>query len=279
MSRAPHLPSWIVNRSTRGSLPRLNLRELWSYREVGFILAERDVKVRYKQTFLGIAWALLQPLLAMVVFTVALGRFDGLASEGLPYSAFVVAGLAVWFPLSTAVSGAAESLVSAPELVTKAYFPRLLAPLGAVLAAVVDLAIALAVAQVVAVAAGVPLEGSAALLPVCMLAVAVVSLALGLWLAALNVLYRDVRYAFPFVMQLLLFASPIFYAGPGDDADWGWLFAVNPVAGVTDGVRAAMLGTSLDGTHVLVSCVSAAILLAGGVVFFRWTERTFADRI
>lgn len=243
------------------------------------ILAERDVKVRYKQTFFGVTWALIQPLLAMVVFTLVLGRIPGLTSEGVPYAAFVIAGLAVWFPFSTAVGAAAESLVSAPELVTKVYFPRLLAPLGAILAMVIDLSISLVLAQIVALVAGVPLQPTVALLPLCGLAAVLVALALGLWLAALNVLYRDVRYAVAFAMQLLFFASPIVYASSLTEGRWDWLYSLNPVVGLVDLVRWALLGMEAPGGHALISLLSTFALLAGGLAFFRWTERQFADRI
>ena len=252
---------------------------MWAYREVGVILAERDIKVRYKQTFFGVAWAVIQPLLAMVVFSLVLGRIAGLGSDGVPYAAFVIVGLAVWSPFSTAVTGAAESLVSAPELVTKVYFPRMLAPLGAVLAMMVDLAVALVIAQVVALVAGVPLQPTVLLLPACALAVLLVALALGLWLAALNVLYRDVRHAVAFFMQLLFFASPIVYASTLMEGDWDWVFSLNPVVGLVDLVRWAMLGTVAPGELALVSFGSTVALLLGGVAFFRRTERQFADRI
>jgi lipopolysaccharide transport system permease protein len=257
----------------------MRLDELWAYRDVGLILAERDLKVRYKQTFFGVAWALLQPLLAMVVFSVVLGRLASLPSDGVPYSAFVIAGLAIWFPLSTAVGGAAESLVSAPELVTKVYFPRLLAPLGAVLALVVDLAVTLVIAQVVALIAGVSLQPTVLLLPVCALGVVLVALAFGLWLAALNVLYRDVRYAIGFFLQLLFFASPIVYPSSLAEGSWAWVTAVNPVVGLVDVARWALLGTSAPGAEGLVSLASTGLLLATGLVFFRRAERQFADRI
>ncbi len=275
----PGAAAWVENRPTTGAWPRLALREVWAFRDVGIILAERDIKVRYKQTIFGITWALIQPVTAMLVFTLVLGRLDGLSSEDVPYSAFVITGLAVWFPFSTAVGNAAECLVSAPDLVTKVYFPRLLAPLGAVLAVVVDLAIGLAIALVVALLAGVPLRATVILLPVCALAVMVVALALGLWLAALNVLYRDVRHAVGFFMQLLFFASPIVYASTVIEGAWDWVFALNPLVGLVELVRWTLLGTAAPGVEALASLASTVVLLAGGVAFFRRTERQFADRI
>ena len=270
---------WFENRPTAGLWRPLRPRELWAYRDVGFMLAQRDVKVRYKQTFFGVAWALLQPLSAMGLFTLVLGRFAGVPSEGLPYAAFVLCGLAVWFPFSSAVMSAAESLVVDPELVTKVYFPRLLAPLGAVLAAAVDLAVSLAVAQVVALIVGVPLQPTLVLLPLCALVLLVVCLACGLWLAALNVLYRDVRYALGFLMQLLFFASPIVYPSTLADGPWRMVLALNPLVGVIELFRWALLGARAPGPEALVSLGAAVALLISGLLFFRSAERQFADRI
>jgi lipopolysaccharide transport system permease protein len=270
---------WSLNRPSRGRFPRLRLRELWAYRDVGIILAQRDVKLRYKQTFFGVAWAILQPLAAMGVFTIVLGEHTDIPSDGVPYAAFVLGGLAVWFPLSTAVVAAADSLVSDPELVTKVYFPRLLAPLGAVLATLVDLAAALAIAQLVALIFGVPLQPTILLLPLCALAMIFLALAVGLWLSALNVLYRDVRYALNFLIQLGFFASPIAYPSSLIGGSWRDVFFLNPVVGLVDGVRWALLGTPAPGPRALLSVLSTLVLFTTGLFFFRRTERYFADRI
>ena len=270
---------WNENRPSSAFFPRLHLRELWEYRDVGVILAERDVKIRYKQTFFGVAWAVFQPLIAMVVFTIVLGTYTEIPSSGAPYAAFVLAGLAVWFPLSTGVVHAADSLVRSPELVTKVYFPRLLAPIGAVLASLVDLTVALVIAQVVALMVGVPLQATVLLLPLCAFAAIVVALAFGLWLSALNVLYRDVRYALAFFVQLGFFASPIVYPSSLIRGTWGELFALNPVVGLVDAVRWALLGTPAPGAEVLLSVLSTLTMFTTGVLFFRHAERYFADRI
>jgi len=270
---------WVANRPTRGIWPRLHPQELWAYRDVGLILAERDIKVRYKQTFFGVAWAVLQPLSAMGIFTLVLGEGAGIPSEGVPYAAFALAGLAVWFPFSTGMTAAADSLVRDPELVTKVYFPRLLAPLGAVLASAVDLAVSLAIAQVVALIAGVPLQASVVLLPLCMVGVVLITLAFGLWLSALNVLYRDVRYALGFATQLLFFASPIVYPSSLLSGSWQDVLALNPVLGLVELVRWALLGVPASGSEMLISFSSGTVLLMTGLVFFRRVERDFADRI
>jgi lipopolysaccharide transport system permease protein len=270
---------WVENRPTRGLWPRLQPRELWAYRDVGLILAERDVKVRYKQTFFGVAWALLQPLSAMGIFTLVLGEGAGIESQGVPYAAFALVGLAVWFPFNTGITSAAESLVRDPELVTKVYFPRLLAPLGAVLASAIDLAMSLAIAQAVALIAGIPLQASLVVIPACFLAVVLLTLAFGVWLSALNVLYRDVRYALGFATQVLFFASPIVYPSSLVPGGWQSVLAINPVVGLVEVVRWSMLGVSASRTDMLVSLGSGILVLVSGLAFFRRVERHFADRI
>jgi lipopolysaccharide transport system permease protein len=255
---------------------------MWAYRDVGIILAHRDLKVRYKQTFFGVAWALIQPLVAMALFTAVLHRGVGIDSGNggdVPYTAFALAGLAVWFPFNTALTAAAESLVRSPELVTKVYFPRLLAPLGAVLAPAVDLAVSLGIAVVVTVIAGVHLQPSIVLLPLCGLACVLVALAFGVWLAALNVLYRDVRYALGFALQLLFFASPVVYSASMVGSDWQPVLALNPLVGVIGAVRWALLGAPVSAATLLVSAAATLVLLISGLVFFRRAERQFADRI
>lgn len=270
---------WIENRHRTGWRPHIDARDLWTYRDVGVILAERDIRVRYKQTFLGVVWVVLQPLLAMVVFTLVLGEAVGVPSAGVPYAAFAMAGLAVWFPFSSAIGHAASSLVSNPELVTKVYFPRLLAPLGAILAVVPDLAIALVIAVVVTVIAGVtpPLTVVlVVLLPAILVAVA---LAFGLWLSALQVLYRDVGYALGFALQLLFFISPVVYPVTLLSDAWQTILALNPVVGLIDLTRWMILGTSLDVARLGLSALAVVVLTVSGLTFFRRVERQFADRI
>lgn len=272
--------AWIESRARGRLFPRVNLRELWAYRDVGLILAQRDLKVRYKQTFFGVAWALIQPLLAMVVFTIIFGRGVGIPSQGVPYSAFALAGLAVWFPFNTALTSAAESLIRDPQMITKVYFPRLLAPLAAVLAPAVDLAIAMAIAIVVALVVGVPLGATALLLPLLGVGVLLVAFGFGVWLSAMNVLYRDVRYALGFGLQLLFFASPVVYAGSVTSGGWEYAFALNPLVGIIGAVRWALLGVPAPSAAVmLISLGSTVVFFVTGVLFFRHAERQFADRI
>jgi ABC-type polysaccharide/polyol phosphate export permease len=247
---------------------------------VGIILALRDVKVRYKQTFFGIGWALLQPLLAMVLFTLVLGsRGAKIPSQGLPYSAFVLVGLAVWFPFNTALSTSAESLTQNPALVTKVYFPRLLAPLGAILASLLDLAIATAIALVVSVVAGVPLQPTAPFLLIGILWYIAIAVGFGAGLSSLNVLYRDVRYALGFSIQLLFFASPIVYPSTLTHGALQTVLAVNPLVGLVDFFRWAILGAPVDSSTLLVSLGATVVLLTASLLFFRRMERRFADRI
>jgi lipopolysaccharide transport system permease protein len=268
-------------RARRRVFPTLDRRELWDYRDVGVILAQRDLKVRYKQTFFGVGWALIQPLLAMAVFTVMLGPGGvGVPSQGVPYAAFALAGLAVWFPFNTGLASAAESLTRNPEMVTKVYFPRLIAPLAAVLACALDLVIALTIAVIVALIVGVTPGARIVLLPLCAGAVLVVALALGVWLASLNVLYRDVRYALGFALQLLFFASPVVYPSTVTEGVWEYVFALNPLVGVIALTRWAALGIPLpDAVILAVSAASTLVLLVTALLFFRHAERQFADRI
>jgi lipopolysaccharide transport system permease protein len=271
---------WIENRPSSRFWPRLGLRELWDYRDVGIILAERDLKVRYKQTYFGVGWAVMQPLIGLALFTLVLGRGLGIPSEGVPYAAFAMAGLAIWFPFNTAMTAAAESLVRDPQLVTKVYFPRLLAPLAGILAPAVDLVIALVLAVAVALIAGVDPRPEMLLLPAFGIVALVVSAAFGVWLSALNVLYRDVRYALGFVMQLLFFASPVVYPSSIAGTGWDYLLALNPLAGLIDLVRWSVLGVPAPGAGQLAISLAATLVLLGtGLLFFRRTERQFADRI
>jgi lipopolysaccharide transport system permease protein len=273
--------AWVENRPARRRLiPRYNVRELWSFRDVGLILAQRDLKVRYKQTFFGVTWALLQPLVAMVLFTLVLGSSGAdLPSQGLPYSAFVLVGLAVWFPFNTALTASADSLTQNPQLVTKVYFPRLLAPLGAILAPVLDLAIATAVALVVAVIAGVPLRATTPLVLVGAVWFTAIALGFGAWLSALNLLYRDVRYALGFITQILFFVSPVVYPSTLTDGTVQTILAVNPLVGLIEFFRWAMLGAPADTQTLLTSLAGTVLLLAVGLLFFQNMERRFADRI
>lgn len=270
---------WFENRPSEGWFPRLNVRELWFYRRLGYQLAVRDLKVRYKQTFFGVAWAVLQPVIAAVIFSVVFGNLADVPSDGLPYAVFVYAGLTAWLYISTSVDAAARSLVEDRELVTKVYFPRLLAPFAALLPGLLDLAISLVILAILMIAYGVAPDLALLTLPLWTAGLVVVALGAGLWLSALNALYRDVRYALSFGIQLWLFVSPVVFPSSLVDDEWRYVFSLNPVAGAIDGFRWATIDGPPPGTEDLVSLAVAALLLVSGAIYFRRTERVLADRI
>ena len=255
----------------------LRLGELWTYRELLFFLVWRDVKVRYKQTALGVAWAVLQPLLTMFVFSLFFGRLARMASDGLPYPVFNLAGLVPWTFFAFGLNEAATSVVGSRHLITKVYFPRLAIPLATVLAGLVDFAIAFLLLLLVMAWYGI-VPGLEALfvIPLVLLAF-VTALGAGLWLAALNVQYRDVRYVLPFLTQLWLFATPIVYPTSLVPAPWRPVYGLNPMVGVVDGFRWALLGSAPPGPALAVSVCAALGLALGGVFYFRRMERAFAD--
>ena len=255
----------------------LRLGELWHYRELLFFLIWRDVKVRYKQTALGVAWAVLQPLLTMFVFSLFFGRLASMASDGLPYPVFNLAGLVPWTFFAFGLNEAAMSVVGSRHLITKVYFPRLAIPLATVLAGLVDFVIAFVLLLVVMAWYGfIPGLEALFVIPLVLL-VFVTALGVGLWLAALNVQYRDVRYVLPFLTQLWLFATPIVYPSSLVPAPWRPLYGLNPMVGVVDGFRWALLGSHPPGATLAVSAGAAVALAAGGTFYFRRMERAFAD--
>jgi lipopolysaccharide transport system permease protein len=271
--------AWRVIRPRSRWWPGLGLGQLWAYRELGLTLALRDLQLRYRQTLLGIAWAVLQPLAAMAAFTWVFGHVAGIASDGLPYAVFVLAGVVPWFFISTAVNGAAESLVEHTDLVTRIWFPRLLAPIAAVVAAIVDLLIGLLLLIPVMAACQIAPPLQAVTLPLWLLGAVLLAMATGFWLAAANVLYRDVRYALPFLLQLWLFVSPVVFPTSLVSESWRYVFSLNPAVGVIDGLRWALLGAPAPGPELVVSVVSLSLLLVSGMWYFRRVERIFADRI
>lgn len=273
-----HVP--VVRIAPSGAWKPLALRELWEYRELLYFLAWRDFNVRYKQTVLGIAWALIQPLLAMVVFTVFFGKLARMPSGGVPYPIFSYAALVPWTFFANALSQCANSMLRDAGLVSKVYFPRLVVPLASVLAGVVDFGLAFAVLLgMMAFYGFVPTAG---ILWVPLLALLALGSALGvgLWLSALSVQYRDVRYVVPFLVQMWFFATPVVYPTTLVPGAWRVLFGLNPMAGVVEGFRWALLGThSRPGPMVLVSALVVLALLVSGAFYFRRMERTFADLI
>jgi lipopolysaccharide transport system permease protein len=256
----------------------VDLGEIWEYRELLGFLVWRDVKVRYKQTLLGAAWAILQPVATMVVFSLFFGRLAGVPSDGLPYPVFSLAGLVPWTFFSQGLTQSANSLVGSQNLITKVYFPRLIIPAATVLSGVVDFALAMLV--LLGVMGGYGIVPSARILWIVpLLALAfITALGVGLWLSALNVQYRDVRYVVPFLAQIWLLATPIAYPSSLLAEPWRTVYGLNPMAGVVEGFRWALLGTGpAPGPIVIASTVAALILLASGTFYFRRMERTFAD--
>ena len=256
----------------------LKLGELWAYRELLYFLTWRDVKVRYKQTALGAAWAILQPLLTMIVFTIFFGRLAKIPSDGVPYPIFSYAALLPWtlFAFSLAQSG--NSLVASQQLIKKVYFPRLVIPISAVLAGLVDFLLASVVMAGMMVFYKVVPTANVVFLPFFLLLALASALTVGLWLSALNVQYRDVRYTIPFLTQFWLFATPIAYPSSLVPEQWRALYGLNPMAGVVEGFRWALFGTvEISVGLVLISTAMVLVFLTGGLVYFRRMERTFAD--
>jgi lipopolysaccharide transport system permease protein len=258
----------------------LDLRELWDQRELVYFLAWRDIKVRYKQTALGASWAILQPVFAMVVFSIFFGRLGRIPSDGLPYPLWSFAGLVPWTFFAQGLTQAANSLVVSQNLLRKVYFPRLAIPIATVLSAALDFALAFVVLVGMMLFYGVhPTWNVIWVLPLALLAF-VTALGAGIWFAALSVRYRDVRYIVPFLVQFWLFATPIAYPSSLLPARWRVLYAINPMTGVVEGFRWSLLGTSTaPGVMVAVSAVTAMVVLVGGAFYFRRVERTFADLV
>jgi lipopolysaccharide transport system permease protein len=256
----------------------LGLLDLWAYRELLYFLTWRDIKVRYKQTALGAAWAIIQPFFTMVVFSVFFGRLARLPSEGVPYPVFTYCALVPWTYFATALTQSSNSLVDHARLITKVYFPRLLVPAAAVIAGLVDLAIAFVVLVGMLLWYGVSPGPAVLLLPLLALLATLTALAVGLWLSALNVQYRDVKYTIPFLVQVWLFVTPVAYSSTLVPERWRPLYALNPMTGVVEGFRWALLGhRTAPGPMLLVSTASVLLLLVGGLFYFRRMEQRFAD--
>lgn len=262
---------------TKGWAP-LRLGELWKYRELLYFLVWRDVKVRYKQTILGAAWAVLQPLLTMIIFTLVFGRLAKVPSDGVPYPIFSYCALVPWTLFAFALVESGNSLVANQQLVTKVYFSRLVIPVAPVLAGLVDFGIAFVLLLGMMAYYGVHPGIAIVTLPLFLLLAIATALGAGLWLSALNVEYRDVRYTIPFLTQFWLFASPIAYPSSAVPAKWRVLYGLNPMAGVVEGFRWALLGTHRPSVAiVLASSAMVAFLIFGGLIYFRRVEKTFAD--
>jgi len=264
---------------TRG-LIKLDFRDLWEYRDLMFFLAWRDISVRYKQTILGILWAVLQPLLTMIVFTLIFGGLAKIPSDSVPYPIFSFCALLPWQFFSTAISSSADSLVGNANLISKVFFPRLVIPLSSVLPPAVDFAVSLVMLAVLMLLFGVHITWNIIFFPLFIILAGLAALGFGLWLSALNVQYRDIRYVVPFLVQFLLFLSPIAYPTSMVPDALRILYALNPIVGVVEGFRWSVLGTSVDVLPLIVTSVFVtATLLATGAFYFRNMERTFSDII
>jgi lipopolysaccharide transport system permease protein len=269
----------LIIRPTRG-WGSLNLRDLWVYRELVYFLTWRDLKVRYKQTALGAAWAVLQPVLSMVVFSVFFGGLLNVPSDGIPYPVFSYTGLLPWGVFSKALNDAGRSLVTNRTMITKIYFPRMVIPLASVLAGVVDFLIAFVVLLGLMMYFDIQPTSNVWTLPFFLLLALITALGVGLWLSALNVLYRDIGYIIPFLTQLWFYLTPIVYPSSEIPEQWQLLYALNPMVGVVEGFRWALLGTdTAPGPMVAVSAAIAVLMLVSGMFYFRRMERTFADMV
>ncbi len=267
----------IIIRPSKGWVP-LKLKEFWEYRELLYFLIWRDIKVRYKQTALGAAWAIIQPRFTMIVFSIFFGRLAKIPSDGVPYPIFVYCALLPWQLFAHALTESGNSLVVSQNLITKVYFPRLVIPVAAVLAGLVDFAIAFVVLLGMMAYYGIVPTMAVVFLPLFLLLAVTTALAVGLWLSALNVQYRDVRYTIPFLTQFWLFITPIAYPSSLVPEGWRTLFGLNPMAGVVESFRWALLGTaSAPGPMLAVSVAVVVALLVGGLYYFRRMEKTFAD--
>ena len=257
----------------------LQLGELWHYRELIYFFIWRDIKVRYKQTVLGAAWAILQPLITMVIFTLFFGKLAKMPSDGVPYPIFSYAALVPWIFFSNGVSKASNSLVGGSGMLKKIYFPRMALPIAAVTGGLVDFVLAFSVMLLLMVGFGVTPTLNVVWLPFLLVLAWATALGVSLWFTSLNVLFRDIRYVVPFIIQAWLFATPVVYpASLIENPMWRTVYALNPMVGVVEGFRWALLGTdTAPGPLILVSAIVAVVLVVSGAFYFRRMERTFAD--
>ena len=273
----PAEPLVVIQPSKRLSL--LNLKDIWAYRELLFFLTWRDVKVRYKQTALGAAWAILQPLFMMIIFTIFFGRLAGVASAGIPYPLFALAGLVPWTFFANAITASGNSLVGSANLITKVYFPRLIVPAAAMLAGLVDFLLAFLILVVMMFYYRVQLTVQILFLPVLILLTALFSLGVGTWMSALNVKYRDVRFALPFLIQLWLFVSSVILPSSSIPQKWRWLLMLNPMSGIIEAFRSALFGLPFDWPALGLATLLIIVTMLYAIYAFARVERSFADII
>lgn len=268
----------MIRLAPSGNWPSINLRELWEYRELLYFLIWRDIKVRYRQTVLGASWAIIQPLSSMLIFSVFFGRLAKVPSDGIPYPLFAFAGLVPWAFFSHGLNQASNSLVSSPNLIKKVYFPRLVLPLAKIFSALFDFGLAFLLLLAMTLYYDVRPTFKLVWLPLFLLLALVTALGVALWLSAANVLFRDVQHVIPFLTQVWLFATPIAYPSSLLPEPWRTLYGINPMVGVVEGFRWAMLGVkTTPGPVFFVSCLVSLAMLVGGALWFRRMERTFAD--
>jgi lipopolysaccharide transport system permease protein len=257
----------------------LDWKELWAYRELLYVLTTRDIKVRYKQTVLGFAWAIIQPVMMMVVFSIFFGNLAKMPADGYPYPIFVYSALLPWTFFANSITGSANSLVGSANLVSKVYFPRLIIPLASVGSGLVDFAVAASILLILMIYYGVSWTFNLLFVPLLVAGAALTALGVGTCLAALNVAYRDFRYVISFLVQFWMFVTPVVYPASIVPRQWQWALYLNPMAGVIDGFRSAFLGSPFDVFGLLVSLTTAVILFISGVSYFSKVERRFADLI
>lgn len=267
----------LVRRQAQPGPVTVDFAELWHYRELLLFQGLRDIKVRYKQTALGAAWAILQPVLTMGVFTIFFGRLAGVPSDGVPYPIFAFSALLPWQLFVFALTQSSNSLVDNAPVLSKVYFPRLILPLASVLAGLVDFIIASVVLAGMMLYYGIVPGWEAMTLPLFALLALAAALAVGLWLSALNVRYRDVRHTIPFLAQFWLFITPVAYSSTLVPKEWQAVYALNPMVGVVDGFRWALLGKTPPGPMLLMSVLATALILIGGLLYFRRMEGSLAD--
>ena len=275
--RLPAEPLVVIQPSNRWSI--LSFKDIWAYRELLFFLTWRDVKVRYKQTALGAAWAILQPLFMMIIFTIFFGRLAAVDSSGIPYPLFALAGLVPWTFFANSITASGNSLVGSANLITKVYFPRLIVPAAAMLAGLVDFLLAFMMLVLLMIYYRVTLTVQVVFLPVLVLLTALFSLGVGTWMSALNVKYRDVRFALPFLIQLWLFVSSVILPSTSVPQKWRWLLMLNPMSGIIEGYRAALFGLPFDWPALGIASGLTIVVLLYAIYAFGRVERSFADII
>lgn len=274
----PESKNTIFISPSRGWIP-LKLADLWEYRELLYFLTWRDIKVRYKQTILGVAWAVIQPFFSMVVFSLFFGHLARIPSDGVPYPIFTFAALLPWNYFAQSLTQASNSLVGNANLIRKVYFPRLVIPISSVLSGVIDFAVAFVVLLAMMLCYGIVPSARLILLPFFLVLALTTALGVGMWLSALNVQYRDVRYVLPFLIQFWMFATPVVYPSSLLGEPWRTLYGLNPMVGVIEGMRWALLDTAPPQAMLMISTFISLVLLVSGVFYFRRMEKIFADLV